>query len=302
MYASDDPRSALNKSVATSPVAASEFAPAEYAKFHETDPQEKSDGVSTWYARGQNFIVAYSEIDGTAEFSRPDQADEYVVLLPANGVELTLHAGRDSQSASEPSLIVMPPGASRITATGKGRLVRLFTSKAADLAALCSNAASYARAHPNIPPFQPWPEPPAGYAIRRYPLDVPAGPGRFGCIYRCTTFMVNFFEVKPPRDPANLSPHFHDDFEQCSLALQGSYIHHIRWPWVTNSAQWLEDDHEVCPAPSIAVIPPPSLHTSQGTDPAGNLLVDIFCPPRLDFSLKAGWVLNADDYPMPPAE
>lgn len=299
MYAANDPRAALNKPAEKAAPAATSFAPADYVKFYEIAPQDASPTAKTWYGRGQNFVIAYSEIDGEADLERADQADEYVVLLPTRGIRLELEGTGGPKTVSEPSFIVMPPGRSKVSATGKGRIVRLFSNRATDLAAKCANAQSYAEPHPNLPPFEPWPEPPAGYAIRTYPLEVPDAPGRFGCIYRCTTFMVNFFEVKPPRDPLNLSPHFHDDFEQCSLALEGVYVHHIRWPWVSDSTKWIDDDHERCGSPSMAVIPPPSLHTSQGIDPDGNRLVDIFSPPRRDFSEKPGWVLNADDYPMP---
>jgi hypothetical protein len=297
MYETDDPRSRLS-TASGGTGAASAFGTSTYARFYNSAPQETGSGHRTWYTRGQNFAVCYSEAEAGAVFERHGQVDEYVLLLPDAASGARIEANGEVVEVAGFTVTMVPPGDSKITVTGAGQVVRLISTQSADVVAKVSNAGNYAGPHPQVPPFEPWPTPPDGFRIRSYSLDVPDKEGRFGKIFRCTTFMVNVFAPQiGPRDPAKLSPHHHDDFEQCSLAIGGVYEHHLRWPWTANKAEWRDDEHESCGSPSVCVIPPRVIHTSAAVDPGANLLVDIFAPPRADFSDMPGWVLNADDYP-----
>lgn len=299
MYDKSDPRAALiagAKGVRTY----AQYTPADYARFYETDPQEVTSTSKTWLSRGQNAVLAYSEAKKGARFVRREQADEWVLLLPDAETSATLVHNGKSHAIAGYTVTFVPPGDSLVTLHSDGQVVRLFTTRSADLVAMCANAENYGSTHPNIPELQNWPLPPDGYKVRSYSLDVPDVPGRFGRIWRCTTFMINFLPPNMgPREITKMSPHHHEDFEQYSLAISGAYMHHMRWNWTPDMTMWRDDQHEYCGTPSLAVIPPPAIHTSQALDSGVNQLVDIFSPPRLDFSEKDGWVLNANDYPMP---
>lgn len=298
MYAPGDPRASLQTAAPRPPVAS--FKAAEYARFYAEEPQETSGGSRTWYARGQNMIVAYTDGGAGLELGRTAQPDEYMILIPASETAVTVTAAGETRHVAGNSIVVVPAGDSSVRLETGGVIVRLLTTRSEDLAAKCGNADSYVRPDPNVAPYEPWPAAPGDEKLRVYSLDVPDEPGRFGRIFRCSTIMVNWIKPSPARDPAKMSPHHHDDFEQYSLCLSGAYTHYLRWPWVTDKAKWRTDEAEYCAAPSVAVIPPPVVHTSQSMDPAGNVLVDVFCPPRADFSAKPGWVLNAADYPVLP--
>lgn len=297
MYDQSDPRASLASS---SPAAATEFAGAEYGRFYESEPHERDAEGASWYFRGQNFVAHYMEAMEGAQMCRDEQVDEYALILPDEGSSISVEAAGQTMTITGGQLAFVPPGASRIVVQSPGRVIRLFTAKADDIVARCANAAAYSEQHPNIPPFEPWPAPADGYRIRAYPMRVPPAHGRFGSIYRCSTLMINVLDpFEGPRDATKMSPHHHDDFEQGSLALSGSFMHYIRWPWTTDLNAWRADDKELCESPSLAIIPPPAIHTSRATGAGINQLIDIFSPPRVDFSQKPGWVLNADDYPMP---
>jgi mannose-6-phosphate isomerase-like protein (cupin superfamily) len=299
MYAKDDIRSTLATAAPTKVVDPSTpIKPSQWIEFLSLDPTETApNGSRTWTARAANLVLSYTEAKAGDVFARTGQPDEYAVLMYSESAPIRVVAGEQSAEVAEEAFVVVPPGDSSIEVTADGTLIRLFSSVADDLREGSLNAVDYAEPDLRAAPLEPWPDPVGGFALRVYRLsETPIAEGRFGRIFRTTNLMVNFLAEEPgPRDKHKLSPHFHDDFEQISLAVKGRFVHHIRYPWGPDSDQWRPDESREIATPSICIIPPPTVHTTQGIG-EHQQLIDIFSPPREDFS-ASGWVLNADDYP-----
>ncbi len=280
--------------------------------FADIPPQETgADGKSrTWITRGGNFAILYSEVEPGAVLERADNPEEYMVILPPDGTTARIEAGSESVEAGSDSLTIVPPGPSRVVATSKGVVARIISKASGDVMAKAVNAATYADGGPELAPPDLWPAPYDGFKLRHYPLAQYADPNGERIqprVFRSTNMLVNIFaHYFTRRDTTQLSPHWHDDFEQASLTLNGRWIHHLRYNWGADLKGWVPDDHGEMATPSVIIIPARAVHTSRdvGAEGEESSLYDIFCPPRMDFASKPGFVINEAEYPLPerPAE
>lgn len=269
-----------------------------YARHHAYAPRNiAGDTCVAWVTRGANFVVLVSRVKAGDTLVR-DNPDEYVLLVPeVDGLAVSVSCGTASLQAGPDSLTIIPPGPSTLTAQGTGLIVRIFSSDNQDLLALADNHAKYSTPNPAIAPLVEWPEPVGGYKLRHYKLADYASEGSQMRVFSSRKLMINpLMKRTVPRDVTKLSPHSHDDFEQGSLALAGTYVHHLRYPWGPDMTQWREDEAQVMGSPSLLIVPPKVIHTSRNTEAPG-VLVDIFAPPRMDFA-KKGMVCNGAEYPM----
>lgn len=267
---------------------------------HDEPPQSTPQpGEKSWVIRSANVVVVVSQVEAGTRLARSDQPDEYMVLVPP-GLRARITAGGDAVDAVPESLTIVPPGESAVEVLDAGTVTRVFSVRATDLVALASNAAVYAQPVPSVAPLVDWPMPVGGYRLRHYPLVPYNNPQVFGRLFRSRNLMINVFEpVDERRDPRKLSPHSHPDFEQLSIALSGRFVHHLRTPWGPDSTAWQPDERVEVGSPSTLVIPTELVHTTQSIGEGVNWLIDVFGPPRFDFSRQAGVVRNADEYPMP---
>ena len=272
--------------------------PASFVVLGKGEPQRReADGTPSWIARGANFVAVVSRVEAGCELEQAGIPDESMLLL-SPAIPVTVSASGEALRIDEEALAIVPPGSARITAHGAGMVVRIFSSAAAEWRDLASNGAAYQGAIADVAPLRYWPEPAGGFRLRTYRLRDHNEDVGFGRLFRSTNLMINIFHpAAAARDLSHLSPHDHADFEQGSLTLEGDFVHYLRTPWGPDRARWRPDEEVRCSGCSLMVIPPGMIHTTSWTA-AGARLVDIFAPPREDFSLKP-WVRNAADYPLP---
>ena len=265
----------------------------------QTSYAAEGKGTQHRVARGQNFYVEWIEgAAGSAAFPI-ESAYEMMVLLPDVGA--TIEGGARSADLKARSVAIVPAGEFWIQLAGAGTCCVLKSNSGETDGAAVANRATYAKADPRVAPFGPPYLRRADHgAIRGFDIDAVQAPKdnpRLKML-QSATMSINWVEYDGPRDRKALSPHSHKDFEQGSLALAGEFRHHLRVEWGSNANLWQDDLHVAASSPSVLIIPPEIIHTSEGVNGGRHLLIDIFSPPRKDFIAK-NWIANASEYLAP---
>jgi len=263
--------------------------------YYSAPPQREGDGWKSWITRGANFAIVYTTGAAGAEITG-EFADEHFAYTLGGGIRI--EGGGNAAELGVEDLAIVPPGQWRAVFAQDGALLQMITATE-ELTALAPNQPTYADGAPEAAPIVPWPEPSGGYRLRIY--STLEGYARGGIVHAYRTrklMMVPYARFLEPRDETQLSPHSHADFEQGSVALEGEWQHHLRVPWTSDKRAWKPDVTIEAGSPSTTIIPVGVIHTSQGVGGEGMRLIDVFAPPRVDFSQR-GWVDNADEYPMP---
>lgn len=262
----------------------------------------RESSSSSWAVGAQNFVVQLIHAHESTELSHVARPHEQLLVLATSTSSASIVSDSGRIEVSGRTVVVLPPGDSRVQLGAGSQALRLVGRDDGDVADTVLNRGHESLADERVRPVVPWPLRTGESSLRAYALDeVAPNPDRLGRIFQCSIGMVNvFYPEDEPRDDTALTPHTHEDFEQCTVQLSGDYVHRIRIPWTPQLADWRPDEHRMLSSPAMTLIPARAVHTSQGVHPGRHQLIDVFSPPRLDWARRPGWVLNGDEYQAPP--
>lgn len=258
----------------------------------------------------QNFAVELWQPSNAARLEREGEFESIVVLSAGNAriervddavgsVDGAIGSVDDTVELGAGSVAIVPAGTFRVVVGESAQLAIVHSKPPEALRRRAINSAHYTRADERIvSPRRHFRRVSNPGRINRYEVaDLATLPHADRTrMIQSDAISINWVEYEGARDPTRLSPHNHSAFEQASLGLRGSFIYHLRVPWMPDSTAWRADRHERIDAPCIGVFPVGLIHTVTGSPGSGrNLLIDVFSPVRDDF-VEKGWVANSAEY------
>lgn len=268
-----------------------------FADFGATEPEILA-GRRHWLMRGQNFWVEWIEASPQAAPFVHDSSAEALLITLDTPLQVQAALAAAPVDVAARSVCILPAGRNVVTPAQAGPFVLIASDRRGLDGRVALNEQSYVPADPRIVPTgRPYRAAEPRQAVQVFGIDsIKASPDRPRLkMLQTQTLSINVVEYHGVRDRTALSPHSHSAFEQGSLAMAGSFVHHLRAPWGPDANLWREDEHLAAPSPSLLVVPVEMVHTTEGAGDGHHLLIDIFSPPRTDF-IDKGWVFNAGDY------
>ena len=264
--------------------------------FHDEKAHTAARGCKRWLVRSQNFTIEWVEAKEAGAALSVGSEHETMVLV--FGAALQIQREGETRHAPARSVAIVDAGNATLTLEAGGSCA-IIASQRTDLPARGALndelfAEHDARIAPSLPGFRRQGASPGIEVIAIDSFSAPASNPRLKML-QCATLSINWVEYDGPRDRRLLSPHSHTDLEQGSLAVAGTFVHHLREAWSKDANLWQDDRHIQIGSPSILVVPVNVIHTSEGTGAGPHMLIDVFSPPRRDFIAK-GWVENAGSY------
>lgn len=298
MYHQTDPRSTLATATSgTTRHQLSTFGEPQLFLLHDTESSVRSvGGSSTWYVRTASFFIAYYEVAAGDRVELLAASADRLLVIPHDDESIVVEPAGGAPIPVDEATVQVVPGACAVSARTAATVIECAAYADLNEVPPALNDVAYLEPTPGLRALEPRRVPAFQDEVKTYPMsDYTPSPDRFGRMFVSSNVMVNLLETEDgPRDTARLSPHDHDDFEQCMITTRGSYVHHWRTPWTADLASWREDRHPHYESPGIAVIPPQVEHTANSLSDGLNQMIDFFGPPRRDF-IEKGWILNAVD-------
>ena len=258
----------------------------------------------------QNFAVELWQPSNAARLERAGELESMVLVSAGTarietaddaigGVDAPIGSVDDAVELGAGSVAIVPAGRFQIVVGESAQVAIVHSNPPEALRRRAINSAQYTRADERIvPPRRKFRRTSNPGRINRYEVaDLATLPHADRTrMIQSDAISINWVEYEGARDPTRLSPHNHSAFEQASLGLRGTFIYHLRVPWMPDSTAWRADRHERIDAPCIGVFPVGLIHTVTGSPGSDrNLLIDIFSPVRDDF-VEKGWVANSAEY------